>query len=27
VMVFEPMRRLAIDDEIGPFHARVDYRL
>jgi hypothetical protein len=26
-MVFEPMRRLAIDGEIGPFHARVDYRL
>ena len=25
--VFEPTRRLAIDGEIGPFHARVDYRL
>ena len=27
VTVFEPTRRLAIDGEIGPFHARVDYRL
>jgi len=27
VTVFEPGSRLAIDGEIGPFHARVDYRL
>ena len=27
VTVFEPTRRLTIDGEIGPFHARVDYRL
>lgn len=27
VTVFEAARRLAIDGEIGPFHARVDYRL
>lgn len=25
VTVFEPMHRLAIDGEIGPFHARVEY--
>jgi len=27
VTVFEPTSRLTIDGEIGPFHARVDYRL
>jgi uncharacterized protein YndB with AHSA1/START domain len=27
VTVFEPARRLAIEGEIGPFHARLDYRL
>jgi len=27
VTVFEPARRLAIDGEIGPFHARAEYLL
>ena len=27
VTAFEPTRRLAIDGEIGPFHARVEYLL